>query len=102
MRGKTGGRKKVVPNKTTTGLREIITSFVSTNMETLQQDFDQLEPKERIILLEKFLKYALPAKPTEQEANKGNLACYINWGDDPTPVTAESVKKMMKDLEGEI
>lgn len=54
------GRPKGSLNKTTTEMREIITNFVSVNLTTLQTDFDQLEPKERLQFLEKLLGYTLP------------------------------------------
>jgi len=55
-----GGRPKGTPNKITTELRQWITSFLEDNREQIQADWMELEPKDRIVLFEKLLKYALP------------------------------------------
>ena len=55
-----GGRPKGTPNKITTELREWIGNFIDNNRERIQQDWETLEPKDRIVLFEKLLKYALP------------------------------------------
>ena len=63
MKGQTNnpnGRPKGVPNKVTTDLRQWITNFLEDNLEQIQQDWKGLEPKDRIVLFEKLLKYALP------------------------------------------
>ena len=63
MKGQTNnpnGRPKGIPNKVTTDLREWITNFLEDNREQIQQDWKGLEPKDRIVLFEKLLKYALP------------------------------------------
>ncbi len=54
------GRPKGVPNKVTTDLRLWITNFLEDNLEQIQQDWKILESKDRIVLFEKLLKYALP------------------------------------------
>ena len=41
-------------------LREFITEFLEENTERLKKDFELLEPKDRIVLFEKLLKYSLP------------------------------------------
>lgn len=54
------GRPKGVPNKVTSDLRQWITNFLEDNLEQIQQDWTTLEPRDRIVLFEKLLKYALP------------------------------------------
>jgi len=56
-----GGRPKGKPNRITAELREWISVFINNNKEKIQQDFDSLESKDRIMIFEKLLKYALPA-----------------------------------------
>lgn len=56
-----GGRKKGVPNKTTGTLRQWISKFVEDNTEQFQGDWLALEPKERVIMYEKLLKYSIPS-----------------------------------------
>lgn len=63
MKGKTNnpnGRPKGVPNKTTTDLRMWINNFIDKNRTQIQKDWKALEPKERILMFEKLLKYSLP------------------------------------------
>jgi len=55
-----GGRPKGIPNKATTDLREWINNFIDDNREQIQQDWKELNPRDRIILFEKLLRYALP------------------------------------------
>ena len=54
------GRPKGRPNKITAGLRTRINDFLNKNWDTLQNDFDKLEPKERLQFYEKLLQYGLP------------------------------------------
>jgi hypothetical protein len=59
--GNQNGRPRGVANKTTTDLRQWITSFLENNKEQLQSDWQTLEPRERILLFERYLKYTLPS-----------------------------------------
>lgn len=54
------GRKKGVPNKTTEELRRLLHNFIDANIEKLQADFDQLEPKQRLDFLDKLFSHVLP------------------------------------------
>lgn len=56
-----GGRPKGSPNRVTAELREWITLFIASNKELIQQDFETLDAKDRLLIFEKLLKYALPA-----------------------------------------
>jgi hypothetical protein len=55
-----GGRKPGRPNNATKTLREFIGSFLDKNRTTLQKDFESLDPKDRLIMFERLLKYSLP------------------------------------------
>jgi hypothetical protein len=57
---KTGGRQKGTPNKIKSELKDSINKIVQANIETLQQDMEDLEPKDRISLLLKFVEYVIP------------------------------------------
>jgi len=62
-KGKTNnpnGRPKGKPNKSTEELREIVQAFIENNLENLQVNFDLLEPKEKLMFLDKMLKMVLP------------------------------------------
>jgi hypothetical protein len=54
------GRPKGKPNKATTDLRVWVQKFIDDNRDQIQRDWQQLEPKDRIVLFERLLKYALP------------------------------------------
>jgi hypothetical protein len=54
------GRPKGSVNKVGADLRERITAFIADNWERVEEDFDILDPKDRLHFLEKLLAYALP------------------------------------------
>ena len=54
------GRPFGAKSKVTTELRKRINDFLTDNWDKLQQDFEQLEPKERVNFYEKLLQYGLP------------------------------------------
>lgn len=55
-----GGRPKGKPNKVTGNLRIWISNFINDNKQQIETDFKALEPKDRIAIFEKLLKYTLP------------------------------------------
>lgn len=55
------GRPKGKPNRTTDELRAMVQNFIDANLQTLQTDFDKLEPKDRLAFIERLLKHVLPA-----------------------------------------
>jgi hypothetical protein len=61
------GRPKGKPNRSTDELRSLLQNFIDTNMETLQADYDSLEPKDRLNFIERLLKHILPAPLQELE-----------------------------------
>ena len=46
--------------------RNRINDFLEDNWETLQFEFDKLEPKERLMFYERFLQYGLPRLQSTQ------------------------------------
>lgn len=63
MRGKkTGGRTKGTPNKTTKTIREKLSEVTSDyyNSDKFFQDLAQLEPKDRVMLIERLTNYVAP------------------------------------------
>lgn len=67
MTNNTKGRPKGKPNKTTEEIRTMIQNFISDNLDTLQEDFDKLDSKDRLVFIERILKQVLPAPLTELE-----------------------------------
>ena len=58
---KTGGRKAGIPNKVTNELREQVNAFLKKNWSKVQQDFDKLKPVDKLLFMEKLMKYSIPA-----------------------------------------
>lgn len=63
-KGKSGnetGRPPGKPNKTTEQLRTVIQTIIENNIETIVQDLQLLEPKERLNVINQLLRHVLPA-----------------------------------------
>jgi hypothetical protein len=63
---KRGGRQKGTPNRIKTELKDSINKIVKDNIDTLQEDLKQLEPKDRISLLLRFIEYIIPKEKSER------------------------------------
>lgn len=71
--GNKGGRPAGSSNNATAELRAFIQNFINSNIDKIQVDFDDLEPKERLAFIEKLLKYVLP-RQTEPIGSTIDLA----------------------------
>lgn len=63
MKGKkTGGRKEGTPNKTTSEVRPILSRTVVSYLTSEQfvKDVAALDPKDRLVIMEKYASYVLP------------------------------------------
>ena len=79
---KTGGRKAGTPNKITKDLREKFKLLIEDNVDKLQNDIEQLEPKDRIKVLIDLSKFVLPTlRATDIKTNTDNFTpTIINLG----------------------
>ena len=68
-RMKTGGRQKGTPNKVTGLLKEWVCELIESNKEQIKADLATLSPKDRVMMLERFLSYVLP-KQRNDDTNK--------------------------------
>ncbi len=68
--GNEKGRKPGIPNKTTEQLRQAVQVFIENNIEELQSNFDLLEPKEKLIFIEKILRFVLPTQLKTELTNE--------------------------------
>lgn len=61
-RKKTGGRQKGTPNKAPTPVKSIITNILTeySNSGKMKEDFDKLDPKDRMAIAEKLSQYVMP------------------------------------------
>lgn len=55
------GRPKGSKNKTTEKIRDTFLHFIEDNLERMQSDFDQLEPKDRFKFLFEMSRFILPS-----------------------------------------
>lgn len=63
---KTGGRVKGTPNKVTYSLKEWITSLIDKQRTQIEKDLQDLEPKERLQMIEKLMQYVIPKQAAQQ------------------------------------
>lgn len=59
-RGRLGGRAKGTPNKVTSNLREWVSDLIDCNRAQVKKDLKALEPKDRLIIIERLLAYVMP------------------------------------------
>jgi len=64
--GNMAGRPKGAPNRKTVDLRARIKDILDDNIDKVQKDLDALEPKDRLVILERFMQYIIPRKKEEE------------------------------------
>lgn len=72
---KTGGREQGTPNKLTKELRSILKNILAKEMETIPDNLEKLEPKDRLEMTIKLFPYVLPKIETVS-MDKGEP---VNW-----------------------
>lgn len=61
------GRPRGANNKTTTEMKRWIMQLLDDNREQMQQDLQNLEPKDRLMFLEKLMRYVVPPMSSTSE-----------------------------------
>lgn len=59
-RGRMGGRSKGTPNKVTMAMKEWLSALIDENREQMITDLAALEPRDRLMMLERFMAYIIP------------------------------------------
>ena len=54
------GRMKGKPNRLTSSLRDKIQMIVNNRIDNIDSDLEGLEPKDRIVILERLIQYIIP------------------------------------------
>jgi hypothetical protein len=67
-----GGRPKGSPNRATKDLRVFVRNFLEKNMATLQEDFNKLDAKDKLLFMERLLKYVIPVQ-SQAKVDFGSL-----------------------------
>lgn len=65
-RGRLGGRAAGTPNKVSGTLKEWLTSLIDKNRTQIEKDLQDLEPKERLQMMEKLMQYVIPKQAAQQ------------------------------------
>ncbi len=84
---KTGGRKAGTPNKISVGLKDFISKLLFKNRKQMEKDLQELQPKERLFILEKLMQYVIPKQ------REFDISAYLNHEQD------EQKKRDMEFLE---
>ncbi len=66
-KGRLGGRQKGTPNKTTKKFRDWLLDLIDSQREQIEVDLENLDPKDRLLIIEKFMSYCVPKRKDEEE-----------------------------------
>lgn len=78
--GNPQGRPKGAKGKYTSTIRKWIVELINKNREQIEKDFLQLEAKDRLQMIEKFLPYIMPKV---EKADEVEGACYESTDFEP-------------------
>ena len=86
-KGKTNnpnGRPIGTPNKITADLKAFIADIVEMNREAIKRDLEALEPYQRLVILEKLMRFVIPQEKGIQsiEVRPEQIVPIICFGDD--------------------
>jgi hypothetical protein len=71
------------PNKVSSKVKESIVNFLESNVDQIQESFDQLKPREKLQFISDILPYAAPKLSSIQTEHSGELShkIEITWND---------------------
>jgi hypothetical protein len=75
------GRKKGVPNRSTTQIRDSFQMLLENNLEGLQQDLDELESKDRIKFMLELASFIIPKMKSIQVNDTSEDTIEINFNE---------------------
>jgi len=59
-KGRLGGRQKGTPNKVTSTVKDWLAQLIDNNRKQVERDLKELEPIERLRIIEKLMGYVVP------------------------------------------
>jgi hypothetical protein len=80
--GNSSGRPKGKQNRVTVDLRQRINEIVQNNIETIESDLQALEPKERLMILERLLSYCVPRMKSVDLIPSNDCTFVVTIGND--------------------
>ena len=93
-RGRIGGRQKGTPNKTTAKVKGWLAKLIEKNRKQMEEDLQELTPKERLLILEKLMAYVVP----KQQAVSAKID-YNNLSDEQLDLVISELTKEIPDDE---
>jgi prefoldin subunit 5 len=67
------GKPKGAGTKSVQELRATVQAFLSNNMESLQQEYDSLEAKDKLNFVDKMLRHTLPPLENKSEVQRPTI-----------------------------
>lgn len=58
--GNPNGRPRGSTNRVTTEMKGFLTELIDDNRQQIKDDLQRLDPKDRLLILEKFMQYTIP------------------------------------------
>lgn len=71
--GNPKGRPKGARGKIQKDLKQVLFDIVANNIDNIQSDLDLLDPKERLVMMEKFISYLIPKAINQNNINVDKL-----------------------------
>lgn len=100
---RTGGRKRGSTNKVTKDLRETISVFLQNNASKMQEEYEKLDPKDKLAFFEKLIKYSIPVMSSvDQTTTSKSFEDYLketSFNQSLEKLTDEELQAKLKDLQ---
>ena len=87
------GRKKGVPNKSTADIREAFKNLIELNLEQMQKDLKELEPKDRLKFIIDLSTFVIP------KLKQADINIDTDKNFNPVTISFEDVETINKALE---
>jgi len=96
---KTGGRVSGTPNKVTSEMKTWLSGLIDKNRRQIERDLKLLEPKDRLLILERLMQYAIPKQQSisiEAQIQAEYASLEILLSNAPIEAINEITERIMK------